>query len=213
MRNHARSSGGSIHAPSGKRVRFALQHLLLFVIGAAAFPLPAGAGPQAEPAFGTLEVSFLFSKADGVVPSYQIAVWLETEAGEHVKTLFVSEWLSAGGFGYGGVCPDWAKQANWEKAAESEFDAATRPTPPIGARTLKFDCQKRGIAPGTYRLCVQAHIVEKYNILYRGTVTVGNQATEAAGEAFYSPEKHPQAADILRDVRLRYLPVEQNTQP
>jgi len=163
-------------------------------------PLPEGA------ASGMIEISFLYNKAEGVVPSYQIAIWLESEKGEYVKTLFVSEYLSGGGFDHGDVCPDWAKQAHWEKAEESEFDAATRPTPPIGARTLKFECEKWGIAPGAYRYCVQAHIVEKYNILYRGRITIGQGAAEAVGEVLYSPGKHPLAADILYDVRARYVP-------
>jgi hypothetical protein len=159
-----------------------------------------------QAASGTIEISFLFNNAEGVVPSYQIAIWLEYESGEYVKTLFVSEYLSGGGYDHGDVCPDWAKLAHWEKAQESEFDAATRPTPPIGARTLKFECEKRGIAPGAYRYCVQAHIVEKYNILYRGKITIGQGASETAGEVFYSPGKHPLAADILYDVRARYVP-------
>jgi hypothetical protein len=182
-------------------------------VAGAAFPLPAVFPLQMQRAPGTLEISFLFNKAEGIVPSYQIAVWLETETGDYIKTLFVSDYLSGGGYGLGDVCPDWVKQANWEKAEESEFDAVTRPTPPIGARTLKVDCRKRGIAPGRYRFCVQAHIVEKYNILYRGAIVVGEQESEAAGEAFYSPAKHPQAADILSDVRARYLPAEQSIHP
>ncbi len=182
-------------------------------VSGAALALPAVISPQTQPAAGTLEVSFLFNKAEGVVPSYQIAVWLETETGGYVKTLFVSEYLSGGGFGLGDVCPEWVKQANWQKAEESEFDAVTRPTPQIGARTLRFDCQNRGITPGNYRLCVQAHIIEKYNILYRCTIVVGGQASEATGEVFYSPTKHPQAGDILSDVRVRYLPVKQSTNP
>jgi len=215
MHSHTQHVIASIVTPFRRCTRFAIPGLLLagIVISGAAHLLPAGTPLQAQPASGTLEVSFLFNKAEGIVPSYQIAVWLETGTGEYVKTLFVSEYLSGGGFGHGDVCPDWVKQANWEKAEESEFDAVTRPTPPIGARTLKFDCRKRGIAPGTYRFCVQAHIVEKYNILYRGTIVVGEQASEAVGEAFYSPEKHPQAADILSDVRARYVPAEQSTHP
>jgi hypothetical protein len=202
---HSRSSIEILRARIGRCAGKALLSGALLVSTVA----PA----RAEPAAGTLEISFLFNKAEGVVPSYQIAVWLETQTGEYVKTLFVSDYLSGGGFGLGDVCPDWVKQANWEKAEESEFDAVTRPTPPIGARTLKFDCRQRSIAPGTYRFCVQAHIVEKYNILYRGTIVVGEQGSEAAGEAFYSPAKHPQAADILSDVRAHYVPAEQSTHP
>jgi hypothetical protein len=201
------------HTQRANRIFARVISFALTAISLVALLLSAGTDIQAQPASGTLEISFLFNKAEGIVPSYQVAVWLETKAGKYVKTLFLSEYLSGGGFGHGDVCPDWAKQADWEKADESEFDAATRPTPPIGERTLKIDCQKRGIAPGTYRFCVQAHIVEKYNILYRGTIEVGGQPSEAAGEAFYSPAKHPQAADILSNVRARYVPAEQSMNP
>ena len=164
-----------------------------------------------EPASGTLEISFLFNKAEGVVPSYQIAIWLETAEGQYVKTLFVSEYLAGPGISLEVVCPDWVKQANWEKVEESEFDAATRPTPPIGANVLKFNCKERKIAPGTYRFCVQAHISENYNILYRGNIALGQEASEGTAEVFYSPKKHPQASDILYNVRARYVPGETNS--
>jgi hypothetical protein len=159
-----------------------------------------------EPAAGTLEVTFAFNKAEGVVPSYQIAVWLETADGKLVKTLYVSEYLSGGGFNLEDVCPAWVKLADWDKAEESEFDAVTRPTPPVGTNTLKFDCKERKISAGDYRLCVQAHIVENYNILYKTAITVGRGPAEAAGEAFYSPRKHPAASEVLSGVRIRFLP-------
>jgi len=164
-----------------------------------------------QPAAGILEISFLFNKAEGVVPSYQVAIWLEDEAGKYAKTLFVSEWLAGPGIGFEVVCPDWVKQAHWDKVEDAEFDAATRPTPPVGANALKFDCSKRGILPGPYRFCVQAHINENYNILYRGRITVGQGASEGAAEAFYSPQKHPLASEILFDVRARYLAEEKDS--
>ena len=179
-------------------------------LGDAALLSPKGVSLPEEPASGLLEISFFFNKVEGVVPSYQIAIWLEREAGEYVKTLFVSEWLAGSGLGLETVCPDWVKQAHWDKVAESEFDAATHPTPPVGATTLKFDCKKRGIAPGSYRFCVQAHITENYNILYRGRIVLGQKLSEAAGEVFYSPKKHPLAAESLYNVRARYVPEEES---
>ncbi len=176
---------------------------VLFAVGAAGF---AGPPPSDEPAHGILEVSFLFNKAEGIVPSYQIAIWLEREDGEYVKTLFVSDWLAGSGIGLEIVCPDWVKQSHWDKVEESEFDAATHPTPPVGSNTMKFDCRKRGILPGSYRFCVQAHITENYNILYRGTIRIGGESSESSAEAFYGPKKHPKAGDILYGVRARYLP-------
>jgi len=164
-----------------------------------------------QTAGGTLEISFLFNKAEGVVPSYQIAIWLESEEGKFVKTLFVSQFLAGAGTSLEVVCPDWIKQAHWEKVDDSEFDAVTRPTPLIGSNSMKFDCHSRGILPGTYRFCVQAHINSNYNILCRGKIAVGGEASEGLAEAFYSPNKHPLASEILCDVRARYLPGEENS--
>lgn len=187
--------------------------LLGFGSGSAA-PFQATLAPVGgQPAGGVLEISFLFNKAEGVVPSYQIAIWLEDEAGKYVKTLFVSEYLAGPGMGLEVVCPDWVKQAHWDKVEDAEFDAATRPTPPVGANTLKFDCGNRGIPPGTYRFCVQAHINENYNILYRGKIAVGQSASEGLAEAFYSPKKHPLASEILYDVRAKYSVEGKNSAP
>jgi hypothetical protein len=165
---------------------------------------------SAQPADGTLEIFFLFNKAEGVVPSYQIAIWLEDEEGKYVKTLFVSQYLAGSGLVHEGICPDWVKQAHWEKVDEAEFDAVTRPTPPMGANAMKFDCQKKALRPGMYRFCVQAHINEDYNILYRGKVSLGQDASEGRAEAFYSPKKHPLASEILCDVRAKYVPGKEN---
>ncbi|NWG14788.1 MAG: DUF2271 domain-containing protein [Acidobacteria bacterium] len=173
---------------------------------AGAHRLSATAGLRGEPAAGTIEVSFLYLKAEGTVPSYQTAIWLESEEVRYVKTLFLSEYLSLGGYNHEYVCPAWVKQADWEKADESEYEAVTRPTPPIGSSTLRFDCRERGIAPGTYRLCIQAHIVERYNILYRSRIVIGPEASESEPEVFHSPAKHPDASDILSGVRFRYVP-------
>jgi hypothetical protein len=159
-----------------------------------------------QPAGGVIEISFLFNKAEEVVPSYQIAIWLESEEGKYVKTLFVSQFLAGAGTSLEVVCPDWIKQAHWEKVDESEFDAVTRPTPPLGANTMRFDCHKKAILSGTYWFCVQAHIQENYNILYRGRIAVGQAASEGLAEAFYSPKKHPLASEILSDVRAQYVP-------
>ncbi len=161
---------------------------------------------QGQPAGGTLEISFLYRKAEGAVPSYQTAIWLESEDGRYIKTLFLSEYVSLGGFNHGYVCPDWVKQAHWDKVEESEFDAVTRPTPPIGSSTLRFDCGERGISPGSYRLCIQAHVVEGYNIMYRSNIAVGPDPFEGTPEVFHSPSKHSIASDVLSGVRMRYLP-------
>jgi hypothetical protein len=163
------------------------------------------------PVAGKLEISYLVSSSvDG---SRYTAVWLENEGGELVKTLFVSTELAQGAFTVeGDICPDWIKKSHWEKATQAEVDAVSGPTPTAGSGTLSFDLNKLGISPGVYVLFMQVHIHDNYNILYKGTIRVGQEPAEAQVEVFYSPTKYAAAEDLVRDVSMRFTP-ESGTDP
>lgn len=163
-------------------------------------------GIAAEPATGTLQISYAFATAQGLEPSYQIAIWLEKEDGQFVKSLFISEYLAYGGFNDPTICPEWSKIAGWDKATETEYDAVSKPTPPIGSNALKIDCKARGILPGTYVYCVEVHIVENFNILYRGKIAIGGAAAEDTAVPTYIPSKKEEAANVIHSVSAKYIP-------
>lgn len=177
------------------------EYLLLFTAIVSMLGCHSGGKNAAK---GFLEISYRFKKASGVQPSYQTAIWLEDENGDLARTLFVSEYLSYGGFHDSTICPNWSRKANWDNIDESMFDAVTAATPSTGENSLKVDCQKENIAPGTYRCCVQVHIVENYNIMYCGTIKIGDGKSETIAMVDYSPGKHPLAGDVLNDVKLSY---------
>ena len=159
----------------------------------------------AAPVAGRLQISYLISSsADG---SRFTAVWLENEGGELVKTLFVSNEQAQGAFTVeGDICPDWIRKAHWEKASQAEVDAVSGPTPSVGAGSLSFDLKKLGILPGVYFFCMQVHLHDNYNILYKGKIRVGQEPAEAQAEVFYSPAKYAGAEDLVRDVSARFTP-------
>jgi hypothetical protein len=153
---------------------------------------------------GKLQISYLVTSDDG---SRFAAVWLENEKGELVKTLFVSNELAQGAFTVeGDICPDWSKKAHWEKASQAEVDAVSGPTPSAGLGSLSFDLKKHGILPGVYFCCMQVHIHENYNILYKGKILLGEKPAESQPETFYSPARYESAQDLVRDVKLRFTP-------
>ncbi|RPI27824.1 MAG: DUF2271 domain-containing protein [Acidobacteria bacterium] len=166
----------------------------------------SGIGLAAEPADGTLDITYAFAAAEGLEPSYQIAIWLEKEDGEFAKTLFISEYLAYGGFNDPTICPAWTTVAGWDKATEAEYDAVSKPTPPIGSHTLKVDCKQRGIEPGTYVYAVQAHIIENFNISYRGKITIGGEGNEDTAVVTYTPSKHEKADKVIHSVSAKYAP-------
>jgi hypothetical protein len=165
----------------------------------------AGSFATAAPAAGTLEVSYQVSpKVEG---SRFSAMWLENEAGELVKTLFVSSELAQGAFTVEGeICPDWVKKAQWEKASQDQVDAVSGPTPVAGANSASFDLAKAGIEPGVYTFLMQVHVHEEYNILFKGKLRVGEEPADVRTEVVYTPKKYEGPEDLVHDVTLRFTP-------
>lgn len=160
-----------------------------------------------RPAEGALTIAYELSDPAEVRPSYQTAIWLEDpEAGTYLIPLFVTDYLAYCGSNHPSICPDWVRVANWGEATRSEFDAVTRATPPVAPGRLTFQCGEFSIPPGTYRYCVQTHIVGAYNILCRGTIQVGGAAASSVAEVTHSPEAHPGAGNVLKNVTAAYRP-------
>ena len=159
-----------------------------------------------EPAAGHLEITFRLNPADTeeFAPSHQTVVWLETPEGRYVRSLFVSEYMSYGGFMLPEVCPRWHGVSNWEKNYEHEMDSVTAATPKVEKSVLTIDCGKANLKPGVYRYCVQTHIVEDYNILFIGEIRVGGDENENVAEATFSPSQHPDAGSVLDQVTARF---------
>lgn len=153
-----------------------------------------------------LVVSFLYMPPTEVEPTYHTCMWLEDKNGKLVKTLFVSNELSANEYKQGDACPDWLKQSSWAKAPKSLVDAVTGPTPNVGSGAMAFDLSQLGLAAGSYVFCFQVHIAEKYNVLYRGTFTAGQSAQDVKMEVLYSAGKPPGDENIVRDVHVQYVP-------
>jgi len=160
---------------------------------------------SAPAAAGQIVVSFLYMPPSQIEPTYHTAMWLEDKDGKMLKTLFVSTELSVNEYKQGDACPDWLKQASWAKAEKSLVDAVTGPTPNVGGGTLAFDLAQLGIAPGSYRFCFQVHIVEKYNVLYRGMVDAGTKAQDVKIEILHAG-KPAGAEELVKDVIVQYVP-------
>ncbi|NOY97378.1 MAG: DUF2271 domain-containing protein, partial [Chlorobi bacterium] len=139
------------------------------------------------PAFGCslpensrLEFSFHVNEVEGAMPSYQVAIWLEKLDGEYVKTLFVSDYLSYGGFNVEGVCPIWVNKSQWGKATQEMVDAVTQATPDIGSNViLEFDIPKSEVPNGEYKYFIEIHITEDYNELYSGNIEIKDGGNES----------------------------------
>lgn len=129
-------------------------------------------------------------------------MWLEKPDGSFVKTLYVSEYLSLGGYNVPYVCPDWSAKANWAQTSRDQADAVTRATPMIGKRNYSFSFSKNEIVPGSYKYFIEVHLTEEYNELYSGEINIPCEETESEPQVAYIPKKHSKAGDILSYVTI-----------
>jgi hypothetical protein len=161
-------------------------------------PTPAGADA------GSLHVSFLFMPPTSVEPTYHTAMWLEDAKGQIVRTLYVSQELSNGEYKLGVACPDWVKQAHWEKAPKPQVDAVTAPTPNVGSASMSFNLAELGVKPGAYRFKFQVHITDEHNVLYHGPVVVGGANATLTLDTAVGPGKVTTTDQFVRDVHVQY---------
>jgi len=150
-----------------------------------------------------LNVTFELTDMEGYPRSDQLVIWLEKPDGAFVKTLFVSEYLSYGGYNHPEICPDWSSKTNWEEASQEEFDAVTSATPSVGLVTLELMCTSEVVPKGEYNIFIEVHLTTDYNELYSGMVKVSGRKFNNNLTVSYKPEKYHKATyDVLSNVQV-----------
>lgn len=150
-----------------------------------------------------INVSFQLNEREGYPRSDQLVVWLEKPDGTYVKTFFVSEYLSYGGYNEPEICSDWTTKSNWEEASKEEFDAATGATPSIGQVNMAFSVSRDQVPEGEYLLNIEVHLTENYNELYSGKVKFSRRKFSNTLHVSYKPGKYMKAThDVLSHVRV-----------
>lgn len=150
------------------------------------------------------EFKFYMHDIQSFVPSYQIAIWLETPDSSYVRTLFLSEYLSYGGYNLPEICSEWSSKAGWDEVTKEEFDAVTAATPPVGDVQLKLLCPAELLPEAKYLLFVEVHLAEEYNELYSCELELTGKKRMTELNVKYIPGKYPKKTegDILTGVQV-----------
>jgi hypothetical protein len=150
------------------------------------------------------QISFHLNDIQSFVPSNQVAIWLETTDSSFVKTLFLSEYLSYGGYNIPEICYDWSSKTKWEEATKEEFDAVTSATPGIGDAELKLVCPVNLIPDGKYLIFIEIHLVNEYNELYMGELTLSGKKSISNLQVRYRPDRYLKKTegDMLSNVKV-----------
>ncbi|MFH0756960.1 MAG: DUF2271 domain-containing protein [Bacteroidota bacterium] len=150
-----------------------------------------------------LDISFQLNEREEYPRSDQLVIWLEKSDGTFVTTLFVSEYLSYGGYNHPEICPDWTVKTDWEEASQEDFDAATGATPSIGQVNLAFVRSSKQVPKGEYNIYIEVHLIEDYNELYTGKVRISGRKYSNLLLVSYKPDQYSKATyDVLSNVQV-----------
>lgn len=150
------------------------------------------------------DIRFNLNDIQSFVPSTQIAIWLETADSNYVRTLYLTEYLSYGGYNIPEICNGWSSKTKWDEVTKEEFDAVTSATPRVGDVKLKLECPASLVPEGKYRIFIEVHLVDEYNELYSGDLTISGKKSAIVLQVMYKPEKYPKKTegDILSNVQV-----------
>ena len=164
-------------------------------------------------------VSFDYVRQNGP-GSNQYAVWVENSKGEVVKTLFVTSFTSKGrargneparrGYTFRPSCvPTWVKNAKAESLSDTEIDGFTGATPQQnGKQTFIWgftDQQGKKVAAGTYKICVEATLINNCIVTYEGSFSSKDKAgkIELTSKITEPNETHK---DMISNVQAEIMP-------
>jgi hypothetical protein len=183
---------------------FAKVICLLIFICAAGVPFAEG-----EKGPGQVTITYVLHKIPKIA-SNQIAVWVEDESGNYVKTLFATRFTAGGGYKRRPVAlPQWVNVADWPNASKAEVDAVSGATQKAGSIELVWDCTGRDgkpVVPGTYVYKIEGNIYWDNRVLWMGRIAVGGAPGTSQAEATYLPPDGAEKEVLLEMVKAVYKP-------
>jgi len=164
--------------------------------------------PKAAPT-GKVTISYDLEHLNRIA-SNQLAVWIEDEKGNYVRTIYATSFMAKGGYrSRAECCPTWVKVAGWKDAAPAEVDAVSGPTQKAGHIALTWDCLDRSgkpVPPATYVVKLEGTIFWENRVLYKAAVVVGGARVQVKPTPEYSPPAAKDVGEMVKNVVVEFVP-------
>lgn len=157
---------------------------------------------------GKLKISIDFARSN-TQASNQYAVWIENMDGDVVKTLFVTDFTSKGGYAVReDSIPTWVAHAEPSKMQNTQIDAITGATPSTGTYSYIWDGTDDSgnkVTNGIYTFRVEGTLYWSSIVHYQGKVDMGASENSSLDvEAAYT-EDTEQNRNMLSNVTAEYV--------
>ncbi len=201
---------GPVRAKNGVQGARARRLLCILVIPVLLLLCACAKTPRATPpATGKVTISYDLLRLNRIA-SNQLAVWIEDEKGNYVKTIYATAFMAKGGYrSRPECCPTWVKAAGWKDAAAAEVDAVSGPTQKAGRITLAWDCRDRSgkpVPPATYVVKLEGTIFWENRVIYEAPVSVGGARVQVKPAPEYSPAAAKDVGEMVKNVVVEFIP-------
>jgi hypothetical protein len=170
---------------------------------ASASPSQPGSSSVSDRSPGSVTITYILSHIPKIA-SNQIAVWIEDESGNYVRTLYVTRFTASGGYKQRPESiPLWIKTSDWTNASKNEVDAVTGATQKPGVITLTWDCKDKdgqSVKPGKYVYIIEGNIYWNDRVVWRGEIEVGNEENTSLAKAEYIPQTAKDSGILIENV-------------
>ena len=177
---------------------------VLFFCGAG-IPMSADRG-----SLGTVKISYVLHRIPDIA-SNQVAVWIEDESGNYVKTLFATRFSARGGFKKRPQSlPEWVKVSNWKNASPAEVEAVSGATQKEGTVELIWDCtDKNGkpVAAGNYVYKIEGNIFWNDRVVWQGRIAVSGTRNSSSAQPAYFPDDAAEKGALIEQVQAVFEPL------
>ncbi len=169
----------------------------------------AAASVQAQ-AGGRVEISYRLDRIGGIA-SNQLAVWIEDEAGAHVRTIFATDFAARkrGFERRTQSVPTWVRTAGVARWTQPQIDAVSGPTQRPGQIRLTWDCRDaegRRVPDGVYVYRVEGNLRWEKTVLWTGRIRVGGRPDSSQAEPSYQPAGAEKVGRLVTEVRAEFRP-------
>jgi hypothetical protein len=148
---------------------------------------PSDAADAEVPAAGRLLVTFDYAKQSGHA-SNQFAVWLQSEEGDYLTTLYATAYIAKGGWKKRSGIPAWVEASGIKEMSADEIDAISSATPKAGTLTYTYSDPLKDASGNIYegdkfRVVVEGSLRWENRVLYsclidKATGTVSEEDTQ-----------------------------------
>ena len=157
---------------------------------------------------GKLKISIDFNRSS-TPASNQYAVWIEDMDRNVVKTLFVTNFTSNGGYAVReNSIPTWVAHAKPSDMDKTRIDAITGATPSTGTHSYIWDGTNDDgniVADGTYMFYVEGTLYWSSIVRYEGTVSMGDTESSTLDVKAVYTEDTEQNRNMLSNVTADYI--------